>query len=643
MPDGSLAVRSTLFPVDIERVVSVDFETYYDQKYSLRAKAYSTSSYVRDPQFKAHCVGIKIGTGTTVVYWEDEIAPALNAIDWSTHYLLCHHAQFDGLILSHHYGIVPMLYLDTLSMARALHSNQIRASLDAVASFYGVGNKLPNVLSKMKGQRVIPDELRPDATSYTKTDVDIMFAIFRTMITVYPERELRLIDLTVRFFTEPVLDVDQVRAGRELEHEIAEKRAKIARLIVDEDKVANATDEEIEDIVAQLQSAGKFAKLLQGLGVEPPMKLSPRTKQMTYAFSQQDEEFMALGAHPDERVRLLIAARLAVKSTIGETRARRLMQHGDNMKLPLYLNYCGAHTTRWSGGDKMNPQNFGRDGELRKSIIAPPGHVIVAVDSAQIECRTNMWLAKQLDVLEVFAQGGDVYSRTASECYGHEVSKETFPEKRFVGKVATLGLGYQMGPPRFQGTLALGIMGPQVFIELPECQRIVRTWRRKHDKVVKQWKSMEDVLYHMLMKRVNGKRDDYTDYQGVFSYDEQSIWLPNGLGLHYPDLRGTYDRDKDTFVGYSYRSNKQYVSIYGGLLTENVIQALSRVIVAEQMIEIADKYRVVTMTHDEVVACAPKQQADACLEDMITAMRKPPAWCADLPLDAEGSYGPTYS
>jgi hypothetical protein len=222
MPDGSAyAVRSTLFPVDLDRVVSVDFETYFDPKYSLRSKAYSTSSYVRDPQFKAHCVGIKVGLGETKVYWDDEVEPALRAIDWSTSYLLCHHTQFDGLILSHHYGIVPMFYLDTLSMARALHSNQIRANLDAVAGFYGVGNKLPNALMKMKGHRDIPPEIRDEATAYTKTDVDIMHAIFRAMIRVYPERELRLIDLTVRFFTEPVLEVDHERAQRELEREIA--------------------------------------------------------------------------------------------------------------------------------------------------------------------------------------------------------------------------------------------------------------------------------------------------------------------------------------------------------------------------------------------------------------------------------------
>jgi hypothetical protein len=655
MPDGDIrqyAPPRVSFPVDLDRVVSLDFETYFDQDYSLKKKAYNTSGYILDPQFKVHCVGIRIGRGPTIIYWDDEVEPALRAIDWSTHYLLCHHGHFDGFILSQHYGIVPLFYLCTLSMARALHSNQIRAGLDAVATFYGVGNKLPNALGKMKGHRVIPEEIREEATAYTRADVDLMWAIFCTMIRVYPERELRLIDLTIRMFTDPVFGVDLALAQEELDAEIAHKAKLIEECGVD---------------VEELQSAGKLAQVLRKLGVEPPMKISPRTKDLTFAFSQQDEEFMALGAHEDPRVRAVIAARLAVKSALGETRAKRFLEAGaGDRRLPVYLNYCGAHTTRWSGGNKLNMQNLPR-GErdasgmpipstrrLRNAVRAPPGHVVVVADSAQIEARVLAWIAKEEDLVLAFKNKADVYSAQASEIYGHPVDRkkkiiidgvEVAPDadKGFVGKVTVLGSGYGMGWRKFKGTLALGIMGPPMFISDEIAQKSIRSYRRRFAQIPRFWKACDNLLYTMFMKRINGKRDDYTRFADILEYDEETIWMPNGLGLHYPGLKGVYDEQRDTIGDFSYRANKEYRWIWGGTLTENLCQALARIIVGEQMIEISDKWRVATMSHDEIVAVAPKQRADECLEDMLRIMKVAPGWAEGLPLDAEGGYAENYS
>lgn len=613
---------------DLE-IVTADWETYYDQDYSLRNKEYNTSEYIRDPKFRAHCIGLKVGSGETQVFWYDEIQPALDAIDWSRSAMLCHHTHFDGLIFAHHYGIVPAFYLDTLSMARGLHNNQISMGLDKVGEFYGIGNKLPNVLGRMKGHVTIPDELRADATAYTKMDVDLCYALGRAMLKVYPESELRLIDNTVRMFTVPALEVDLDRVEQELEREVLEK----ARLVE-----ACGLD------VDELQSAGKLAAALQNLGVDPPRKISPRTGEETFAFSVQDEDFVGLGVHPDERVRQVIAARLAVKSTLGETRAKRFLKAGaDGAKLPVYLNYCGAHTTRWSGGNKLNLQNLPRGGELRKSLRAPAGQMVVVADSAQIEARILGWIAGQDDLLAIFRENGDPYCALASEIYGREITKAD-KQERFVGKVARLGLGYQMGAKRFQGTLALGLMGPPVEMSIEEATKVVRAYRRLNPNIVKLWNLMERTLEHMVLKRVNGVRDDYTVIRpGVLEYDEQSIWLPSGLGLHYPDLKGEYDPVREKMTNFSFRATKEFVPIYGGLLTENVTQALARVVIGEQLLSIAEKWRVVTMTHDEVVTLAPKEKAEECLDDMLRIMSTPPAWCADLPLGAEGGFDVVYS
>lgn len=616
---------------DLNRVVTVDMETFYSQEYSLRSKELNTSEYVRDPRFIAHCVGIKIGQGKTKVYWYEEIKPALEKIDWTSHGVLCHHTAFDGLILSHHYGIVPAFYYDTLSMARALHGNVLTsASLDAVAAFYGVGNKIPNVLAKMKGWQRIPDDVVEEATKYTIMDVDLTYVLFQHMVQVFPERELRLIDQTVRMFCAPVLRVDIPRAQAELEKEIAEKAAKVEACGFDVD---------------QLQSAGKLASVLRGLGVEPPMKISPRTDQKTFAFSLQDEDFLALAHHPDDRVRAVIDARIAVKSTLGETRAKRFIKAGEgDLRLPVYLNYCGAHTTRWSGGNKLNLQNLPRGGELRKAILAPEDHFIVACDSAQIEARVLAWLAGQADLVEAFKDGRDVYSEFASDIYERPINKKDSPQERFLGKVCILGLGYGMGWRRFRSTLALGLMGPPLEVSEQEAQRIVNLYRGKYPYVKALWRKMENVLQRMIQRRVNGGTSDYVVFRpGVLEYDEQTLWLPNGLPLHYPELSCDFNEETGEMINISYRAGKQHSRTYGAHLVENVVQALARVIVADQLLDISERWRVVTMTHDEVVCVAPKERAEECKTDMLRVMSTPPAWGPDIPLAAEAGFDVCYS
>lgn len=627
--------------IDLERVATLDFETYFDDQYSLKSKRYNTSSYIRDPQFTAHCVSLKLGTGPTKVYWYDEIGPALHSVDWAKYRILCHHTNFDGLILSHHYGVVPCFYYDTLGMAKGLHSNQIGMSLEIVAKMYGVGNKLDNVLSRMKGHRHISGSLREAASAYCALDTDLCFALFRTMVRVYPENELRLIDLTCRLFCDPVLRIDEPRVEKELQREIAAKEEQVRRCGYTED---------------DLQSAARLAAILQSLGVDPPTKISPRTHQTTWAFSLQDEEFVGLGAHPDQRVRDVIAARFAVKSTMGETRAARLLAAGKGgAPVPVYLNYYGAHTGRWSGGDKLNFQNlpraeYDKDGEyvypsaeLRRSLKAPPGHVLVVCDSAQIEARTLAWFAGEDEITSAFRRKEDLYSRFASGIYEFEVNKREHPTERFVGKVSVLGLGYGMGAIRFQGTLALGLMGPKVDLSIGQCAKIVNLYRNTNTAISGLWVKLEHVLQRMCMKRMEGVDSASTFRPGVLEYDDQSLWLPNGMPLHYPDLRGELDTETDTLRNFTYRAGKQYKYIYGGKMTENIVQALARIIVAEQMSNIAQRWRVVSMTHDEVICLAPADRGEECLHDMMTAMRQPPAWCADLPLDAEGGFDVIYS
>jgi DNA polymerase len=626
-------------------IITVDAETFYSTEFSLSKAEYNTSSYIRDPQFKEHCWAIKVGTKKTKGYSAADGIKVLQDIDWSKKALLAHNTAFDGFILSQRHGIVPHYYYDTVSMTRGLHNEVSRAKLDTIAQFYQIGAKSKTYLAPTKGLRDLPKDIMKGLLEGCVLDTNLCYEVFRKQVEIYPEGELDLIDMTIRMFCDPVLQVDETVARQALADEMMARRSEILKC----HKIINGR--KVEE--ADLMSNPKFAALLKECGIEPPTKLSLKTGLENFAFAQSDPEFTALLDHEDKRVVLLTKGRLAAKSTQAETRAWRLLQAGaDGAKLPVGYNYFGAKTGRWSGTNKLNLQNLPRvnpyepkpsDG-LRRSIIAPKGHVLVVTDSAQIEARINAWFCGQTDVVQQFADKQDVYTLYASNNIYNKPAAEITKLERFIGKIAVLGLGYNMGFKKFQTTLALGMMGPAVDVPLAECQKIVKKYRAKNNKISAMWKYLNNVLEQMALGN-SGVIEGAVELE----YDPMTVWLPNGMGLHYPGLHVGADGQL------KYKANGVWKKIYGGLLLENIVQALARIVVGEQMLTTKDmldqlklkkneKACVVLMTHDEIVTCVPERLADQVLKKQLGVMRLPCSnWGADIPFDAEGEYAVNYS
>ena len=694
--------------VDWDRLVSLDFETYFDSDYTLSKM--STSEYVRDKRFKAQMVGIKVGKGKTKIVPHKRIAAELKKINWATHGLLCHNIQFDGFILSHHYGIVPAKYYCTLSMARGLHSNEIGAGLDEVAKFYGGQGKIDGVLETTKGVLDWSKVMYDNVAIYCAQDVDEMYRIFREMHAVYPADEINLIHMTARMFCDPVLTVDLPRVQKEYEREV-KKREQTMFAAVDPTRYdidGDLYDKELHKkllkgpaeraltglernmlIVKRIVGSNeRFIELLLETGMSEddiPRKISKAwmakpvserddADKWSYAFAKDDLDFINLpdrvwdlfpeldpndqadvivAAEKSERLQLLVDVRIAVKSTTNITRAARFLEAGrDGMRLPVGYAYYRAHTGRWGGNNKMNMQNLTRGGELRLSILAYKGHQIAVADSGQIEARVNGWLWDQDDLLAAFrnadtwdkslgvARGDkrDAYCRFADDIYGREITTDDKLE-RFVGKVCVLGLGYQMGAAKLQMTLAKGALGgPPVYFSLDECKHIINTYRRRNYKIAAGWKVCERIIEDMAAGR-SGEHKCIS--WGMDDNGNGFILLPNGMCLKYPDLRKAQgDKGWDEWT---YQSGDMRKKIYGGLLCENLVQALARIIVATQMLWIDAKYRVVMTTHDEVVTHPKKAQASKCYDWMYRCMTTPLAWCPDIPLAAEGGFDDRYS
>jgi DNA polymerase I-like protein with 3'-5' exonuclease and polymerase domains len=622
-------------PKEQRLIVAIDFETFYDVDYTL--KKMSTSEYIRDARFEAISCAIKIGAQPTNVYWGSDVGPALRDAfghPLSNVDMLAHHAHFEGLILSHHYDIYPRAYRDTLSMARGLFPKTGRNDLGSLAERLGVQNKL--AMPGFMGFHLadIPQEMREAIALYNAADVDSCVQAYEKLLLMLPARELDVIDITVRMFAQPRLELDLDAAKTELARERKAKADAIAKAQID---------------AADLTKNVPFAAALVNLGIEPPKKKSKTTGKDIYAFAQTDVDFTSLTTHPDPLVAALVEARLAAKSTIGETRAQRLIKAGSPpFKLPVYLNYCAAHTLRWSGGDKINFQNFPRSGELRRTILAPPGHVMVVVDSRQMHPRILAWLSGEKWMLDEFTSSkGDPYSVFASMIYGVPVSKDNPAQKemRQVGKVCVLALGFGMGAYRLKQTLAWGIMSDPVYLPLEVCAGLVNTYRHKSPNVTSFWETMTQAIGDM-----------YEDVDGSFkclSWGKDKVLLPDGMTLHYPSVSANIGRKPlgAMFPGRyerwvsdaSYGAFKGRSKLYGGLMTENVVQALERVIMAEQLVKIAARYRVVMMSHDEIVFLAREREADEAMQFGMGVIRTRPSWGPDLPLDAEGGFATNYS
>jgi DNA polymerase III epsilon subunit-like protein len=600
-------------------ILTIDFETYYSREFSLTKV--TTEEYVRSPEFEAIGVAVQVDDGEPEWFSGDgeSMHQFLIRYDWGNSLALAHNASFDGAILKWVFGISPKGWLDTLSMGRALHGTQVGGSLKVLASYYNIGEKGTEVGDALGLHRAdfSPEQLASYG-EYCKNDVALTWNLFGQMSKGFPAVELRLIDLTVRMFTEPVLQLDLELLK---DHLLSEKQRK-------EDLLENFARED-------LMSNPKFAATLAAFNVDPPMKVSPTTGKQTYAFSKTDEEFKALLEHKDPQVQALVAARFGTKSTIEETRTERFLGIAERGSLPVPLRYYAAHTGRWGGDDKLNLQNLQRNSPLKHAIIPPDGYMMIDSDSSQIEARTLAWLAEQDDLVDAFDRGEDVYRIMASAIYGKDVTEIT-KDERFVGKTTILGCGYGMGAKKFQAQLK----NFNVEITLVEATRIIDTYRATYPKIVELWKSAASALKSILQKQhTTLGRGDILKVEGV-----KGILLPNTLYLRYPNLRKLQDDDGEVELVYDTKKGKAIIPtrIYGGKVIENVCQALARIVIGEQMLMVAKKYRVVMTVHDAIACIAPTEQVKTALEYVEMCMRTRPDWGMELPLNCEAGYGSSY-
>jgi len=621
-------------------LITLDFETYYSKSFSL--SRLPTEEYIRSPEFEVIGVAIKIDEGEVVWHAgnKEALRKTLLALDWKNSALLCHNTMFDGAILKWFFGITPKYYLDTLCMARAVHGVEVGGSLAALAERYQIGKKGTEVVNALG--KYLADFNEEDLArygEYCRNDVQLTFDLFARLGANIDESELDLIDMTIRMFTHPKLQVDVELLEKRL---VELKEEKLELLSSLKEKLKCETE---EDVRKKLSSNQQFANVLRDFGVEPKMKISKTTGKETLALAKGDPEFIELTEHENSFIQHLCTVRLGTKSTIEESRIQRFIDISKRNRgaLPIPLKYYGAHTGRWSGYDKVNFQNLpSRDPKkktLKQAVIAPEGYVVINCDSSQIEARVLAWLSGQTDLTQSFADKEDVYKIMAASIYDKD-REDITKDERFVGKTTILGCGYGMGAKRF--ALQLKTMG--VDMTEDEAKRIIDVYRSEYSNIKNLWYEADRFIDTMLAQ--DFKETLYFGQHKCVKVYNDGITLPNDLRITDKNLRRenvpSEHEGEPPVSKIVYDSRKGKVFLWGGTFVENVIQALARIIVGEQMLAINKKYQVVLTVHDAAVVVVPEDEADEAVEYITGIMSTPPTWASTLPVACEAEFAQRY-
>jgi hypothetical protein len=638
------------------RLVTIDFETVFgkiapppghphlDDNYSL--SSLSTEAYVRDPRFKAHGAAIKWSRETSPQWYDErELRYILKEEKWDDVFLLAHHMNFDGFILSQHYNVVPAMYGCTLSCARLLLGNHLSVSLDSVRKYYGMQLKqTPYSAFKDKQWHEISPAVQQQIGFGACDEVQSIFDLFTKKLgPQVPPDEFEVMDSIIRMFVNPVLDLDTQMLADLWQSENTRKAEGNAMLGVEG---------------GELRSTELFCKLLADEGIDIEYKDGKNGPIPAIA---KKDPFMRdfLLEHDNARVRALAEARLAEKSTLLQTRAATLGWVASRGPAPVYLFYSGAGTLRPSGGDGCNWLNFKRGSPIRRAVKAPTGFYLAPIDASQIECRCLHYLAGGPDdpVIQKFRNNEDPYVDLASHFYQEQIYKPKADDprkaemeaKRGMGKQGRLMCGYGASGKQFKATAASGQYGPRVDMTIEEADSFVTMYRTTNPSICSRGSLAEGGVPgywgqcdRLLARLGGGPPMEF----GPMHVENGRIYI-QGAPMIYDTIEyHTPGPDEENpKSGWRVKKRDGWRFIWGSKLTQNICEGVSRMIVSQAMIRIKKKYGIRTLNwpYDELLLLIPRngreeEMLELCKAEMIVE----PSWLPGLPLACDGALGERY-
>ena len=318
------------------------------------------------------------------------------------------------------------------------------------------------------------------------------------------------------------------------------------------------------------------------------------------------------------------------------------------------LKYYGApNTGRFSGENGLNIQNLEKfkylDIDIRNNILPPEGEEFAIFDWAQIEPRVLAWVVGDMQLLLALREVDPATGKRPSVYFAHAKAtmgvtdfnfKETMADIYKLAKARVLGLGYGCGAEKF---LKVAWTMARLKVTYKEAVRIVNEYRAQNPLVVGMWKMcQQNIEDHWLSNEARGVNEPFT------------VVLPNGRSLEYFDLcrvkarrrrhkmteDGEMSPDFEEYDSWEYKAARtaggNVMKLYGGLLTENIVQATARDILVEGIVDILKAgYKVRFHVHDEMIIERGKRNR-LDMAELKSLMCVSPSWMPDIPLDVSG-------
>ena len=712
----ALEAQKKAILADISNHLYIDFETFFSDDYSLTKKDMTYLKFIKHQFFKIQSAAIRIGNGKTHYFRtaeeiRDYIEEAL--IENPDLVLVAQQAFFDGGIVRYHFGLEFKYCIDLPSLSRAVWPNAMFHNLNAIGERLYPGDKSKQKsddIAFTKGVYNWSDVIHERNERYNIQDTDLLAEFVQYFINGgFPPDVLLQQSIVNMMYFKPSFHADvplltKARDEAEKRQEEAvqaaikflQENARVNKhfwvTMADRDKTKYPTQKAYNEIYRRtfgmppmkdkselrkvLTSNDKFAYLLEkGFDIPVPLKQGSSKidpDAMTYALGKNDVEFQAMmTAHRDLAV--VWTGRMESKSNQEKTRATTFLEYADLCDgfIPVPLRNSAAHTHRLGGTESINMQNLGRKSPCRPALTGGGVYAINATDSSNIESRVSAWFCGHEEKLDLFRRGGDPYNETATVIFGYPVDRKSktvdHSMQGAVGKATDLGCGYQMGADRFRDYLNAGPLGMDpIFLEdIPELAKypnpykyVIDAYRRANYPIKDMWDTLQSTIFDMARKSC--------DYElGPLLIRHERIWLPSGLSLHYPGLHKTKEGN------WAYESRDGGLSfLFGGKLLENIIQALSQIIILRQMVWIScylelvygDEARTALQVHDEVVSAFPLEGAELTgytdrgepiwkngekieevSADITAIMHRTDGWFDGIPIGAEGETHLQYS
>ena len=712
----ALEAQKKAILADISNHLYIDFETFFSEDYSLTKKDMTYLKFIKHQFFKIQSAAVRIGNGKTHYFRtaeeiRDYIEEAL--IENPDLVLVAQQAFFDGGIVRYHFGLEFKYCIDLPSLSRAVWPNAMFHNLNAIGERLYPGDKSKQKsddIAFTKGVYNWTDLIHERNERYNIQDTDLLAEFVQYFVNGgFPHDVLLQQSIVNMMYFKPSFHADvplltKARNEAEKRQEEAvqaaikflQENARVNKhfwvTMADRDKTKYPTQKAYNEIYRRtfgmppmkdkselrkvLTSNDKFAYLLEkGFDIPVPLKQGSSKidpDAMTYALGKNDVEFQAMmTAHRDLAV--VWTGRMESKSNQEKTRATTFLEYADLCDgfIPVPLRNSAAHTHRLGGTESINMQNLGRKSPCRPALTGGGVYAINATDSSNIESRVSAWFCGHEEKLDLFRRGGDPYNETATVIFGYPVDRKSktvdHSMQGAVGKATDLGCGYQMGADRFRDYLNAGPLGMDpIFLEdIPELAKypnpykyVIDKYRRANYPIKDMWDTLQSTIFDMARKSC--------DYElGPLLVRHERIWLPSGLSLHYPGLHKTKEGN------WAYESRDGGLSfLFGGKLLENIIQALSQIIILRQMVWIScylelvygDEARTALQVHDEVVSAFPLEGAELTgytdrgepvwkngekieevSADITAIMHRTDGWFDGIPIGAEGETHLQYS